>query len=348
MILKVRKNESLIFLHHDFGILPFLEAMLREYWVARALIFEDCKPESHWTFPMLQRSVTFAAWADNCTIYFIDIDETMLTEKAANAETTIREKTEIETTEVDSVTVKQCSEIGEIHSEGTKASAELSKGDAVSEESKDEHSFEILSPEKCKQEEKESDCSDKSEKTGDRRLTEGGLRSSSSDHSSPGKEDSSSNSSVEVIQKSSDNVTRSLPHVNTEDNGERAHVRGLEETRADHSETASTGSWISVDDELRVRRSKHEKFINDKESDVDPFKSPGMFCYGIFSVGILIMVCVMLHRWDFVVRWTYRPHIYPCLLSLQSSHTHMASSQVITPQADWIFKELPIGLTHSL
>ena len=53
------------------------------------------------------------------------------------------------------------------------------------------------------------------------------------------------------------------------------HAKGLEETRADRSETASTSSWISVDDEIRVRKSKKEKFINEKGLETDLTKSPG-------------------------------------------------------------------------
>ena len=207
----------------------------------------------------------------------------MQAEKTANAETTICEQTKTEaTTEIDSTAVESSSETGEIPREVTGTSVGESKGEAVSDESKDEHSFEILSPVKSKQDETESDSSNKCDKSEDQHLTKSGHCPSSPDHSSPAKEDSSSNSSLEVIQKSSDNtdgcVTRSLPHVNTEDVGERVHVKGLEEARADHSETASTSSWISVDDELRVRRSKNEKFIiNGKESDIDPSKSPGKF-----------------------------------------------------------------------
>ena len=43
----------------------------------------------------------------------------------------------------------------------------------------------------------------------------------------------------------------------------------------DQSETSSTGSWVSVDDEIRVRRSKKEKIADPKHEDKDVLKSPG-------------------------------------------------------------------------
>ena len=62
---------------------------------------------------------------------------------------------------------------------------------------------------------------------------------------------------------------------------------GAYDTRLDHSETASTSSWISVDDEIRVRKSKKEKFINGKESDSELPKSPGILIASIKKICFL-------------------------------------------------------------
>ena len=108
-------------------------------------------------------------------------------------------------------------------------------------------------------------------------------QSAPSSRSSYCREDSSSGSSVEVIQRVPDASTRKLSSDNEKDAGlgrlsaghRLLETKVAEDLKVDHSETASTGSWISVDDEFRVKKSKKEKFINGKSSDNDLTKSPG-------------------------------------------------------------------------
>ena len=188
---------------------------------------------------------------------------------------------------------------------GSQNEEEVLKGDRVIQDSTEEHSFEILSPSESKKIDEESSglraLPNKTEKDEDTNGTGNSLLSSLSSRSSPAKEDSSSNSSLEVVQSAADNtdrlVNRPVANPVAENNGDRLHSRGLEEARADHSETASTGSWISVDDEIRVRKSKHEKFISDKGSDVDLTKSPGIFLYTFFSLEPLFyLFSLVLYR----------------------------------------------------
>ncbi|XP_065062479.1 BSD domain-containing protein 1-like [Rhopilema esculentum] len=169
-------------------------------------------------------------------------------------------------------------------------------------ETNDDPSFEVLSPKKT--EDVDSGRSNSAKEIEyQREVSEGslswsnegdevdgsetGLSPSTSNRLSPSKDDSSSGSSVEFIQKVSDSSlvaggkvqsTAGLRESNeaksTGCSDRLLDVKGAYETRLDHSETASTGSWISVDDEIRVRKSKKEKFINGKESDSELTKSP--------------------------------------------------------------------------
>eukprot|EP00112_Aurelia_sp_Birch-Aquarium-sp1_P013373 Seg2837.3 transcript_id=Seg2837.3/GoldUCD/mRNA.D3Y31 product="BSD domain-containing protein 1" protein_id=Seg2837.3/GoldUCD/D3Y31 len=176
--------------------------------------------------------------------------------------------------------------------------AETTKADEL----KDDKSFEILSPIK----ESETIESQSTEKVSEDRENERKISDSmnsktnrddnvheapkdtevdpehQSSRSSYCREDSSSGSSVEVIQRVSDASTRQLSSDNEKDiglgrlntNHRLLETKVTEDSRVDHSETASTGSWISVDDEFRVKKSKKEKFINGKGSDTELTKSP--------------------------------------------------------------------------
>jgi len=155
------------------------------------------------------------------------------------------------------------------------------------EESKDERSFEILSPKTPTQTDVDAnsprkllDESERVETLPVADVVEDKLFSSSSSHQSlPTKDVSSSGSPIEVSPKAVDHtdgtILKSLRQVNAEAIGDKVHLKQVfDDARADLSETASTSSWISVDDEIRIRRSKKDNFINDKESDSDPAKSP--------------------------------------------------------------------------
>ena len=180
--------------------------------------------------------------------------------------------------------------------------AETTKADEL----KDEQSFEILSPIK-ESETIESQTADTASEGREykREITDSTKATSNNDEnvhevpkdaevdpehqSAPSsrlsycREDSSSGSSVEVIQRVSDASTQKLSLDNEKDIGpgrlsasqRPLEAKGTEDLRIDHSETASTGSWISVDDEFRVKKSKKEKFINGKGSDTELPKSPG-------------------------------------------------------------------------
>ena len=175
---------------------------------------------------------------------------------------------------------------------------ETTKADDV----KDEQSFEILSPikesETIESQSTETSSEDheykqeitdstKAKSNSDEKVHEVPKdpehQSAPSSRSSYCREDSSSGSSVEVIQRVSDASTQKLSSDNEKDkepgrlsaSHRPLETKGTEDLRIDHSETASTGSWISVDDEFRVKKSKKEKFINGKGSDNELTKSPG-------------------------------------------------------------------------
>lgn len=156
--------------------------------------------------------------------------------------------------------------------------------------SKDDYSFEVLSPTtSIKNKDTTSDSlmswSIEGDELSGPTSDETVRHSPPSNRSSPTKEDNSSGSSVEVVRQvadKSDGPTRrhsgdrSVAASSSGSAGEKSlHMKALEEMRADQIETASTGSWISVDDEIRVRKSKIDKFINEKGSEFDPTKSPG-------------------------------------------------------------------------
>ena len=195
----------------------------------------------------------------------------------------------------------------EPNSENTKAEVEAnalknvtdspdvaSVGDVELADSKDERSFEILSPKTSPQTDEDTDSprkvldeNEKCETSPDTNLVENKLFSSSSHQSSPNKDVFSSGASIELSPKAVDctdgtNV-KSLGQANAEVSCDKVYLKQVfDDARADLSETASTSSWISVDDEIRIRRSKKENFVNDKGSDSDPAKSPGVLSTDFF------------------------------------------------------------------